>query len=592
MLVNDKIKALRNLMKENDFTCYMEPTGDPHSSEYVADYYKGREFLTGFTGSAGTAIVTMDKAILWTDGRYFIQAEKQIENTEFVLYKMGTPGCPSVSEWLEKNLEEGDNLAINQLLVSQKTVDTLRESLVKKGAVVTPTEDLLHNIWTDRPSLPTSPVFKLGIEYTGKSVEDKLKEIRENLKDNRADYFLLSSLDDIAWLFNIRGGDITHTPVVISYALISSKTATLYIDKNKLSADIIEDLKKQGISISAYEDIKKDIENISIGSKLLLNKSRTNAWIYSAIKDGLEVIDKTDITEGLKGKKNKTELENLKKAYIKDGIALAKFFYWIEHEISNIEINEITAAQKLLDLREEQEGFIEPSFGTISAYGPNGAMMHYSATEESFSKLEEKGFYLVDSGGQYYNGTTDLTRTISLGEPSEEEKRDFTLALKGHINLISAKFLEGASGHALDILARQPLWQEGMDYKSGTGHGVGYLLGVHEGPHRISTVPNEVALEEGMVVTIEPGVYKQGKYGIRHENVVSVIKDVHNEFGQFMSFDILSYCYFDLECVDKDLLTKHEIEWINNYHNDVYNKIAKYLTESESDWLKEKTSRI
>ena len=592
MLVNYKIEALRDLMKKNGFTCYMEPTGDPHSSEYVADYYKGREFLTGFTGSAGTAIVTLDKAILWTDGRYFIQAENQLKNSEFVLYKMSTPGYPSVSEWLEKNLVKGDNLAINQLLVSQKTVDNLKDSLVKKGVTVSPTEDLLHGIWTDRPSLPTNPVFKLDIKYTGKSVEDKLKELRDNLKDKGADYFLLSSLDDIAWLFNIRGGDVTHTPVVMSYALISSKSANLYIDKNKVSEIIMDDLIRQGVSILSYDDIRSDVENISTESKMILNKSRTNAWIYSGIKDGVEVIDKTDITENLKGQKNKTELENLKKAYIKDGVALIKFFYWIEDKIKSIEINEITAAQKLLDLRQEQEGFIEPSFGTISAYGANGAMMHYSATEDSFSKLEQKGLYLVDSGGQYYNGTTDITRTISLGLPTDEEKRDFTLALKGHINLISAKFLEGTSGHALDILARYPLWQEGIDYKSGTGHGVGYLLGVHEGPHRISTVPNEVALAEGMVVTVEPGVYKQGKYGIRHENVASVIKDVNNESGQFMSFDILSYCYFDLDCLDKDILTKHEIDWINNYHSEVYNKIAQHLTESESEWLKEKTRKI
>lgn len=592
MLVNEKIKILRDSMRDKGFTCYIEATGDPHSSEYVADYYKGREFLTGFTGSSGTAIVTLDKAILWTDGRYFIQAEEQIKNTEFVLYKMGTPNYPSVKEWLEKNLTEGDNLAINQFLVSQKTVDNLRDSLMKNGVVITLTKDLLHDIWLDRPSLPTSQVFKLDIEYTGRSVADKLKELRENLQVYGADYFLLSSLDDIAWLFNIRGGDVSHTPVVISYALISSQSATLYIDKNKLSVDIIEGLKKQGVSISAYEDIREDVENISIESKILLDKSKTNAWIYSAIKDGLEVIDKTNITEGLKGKKNATELENLKKAFIKDGVALTKFFYWIEHEIDNIEINEISAAQKLLELREEQEGFIEPSFSTISAYGPNGAMMHYSATKDSFSKLKRENFYLVDSGGHYFNGTTDITRTISLGEPTDEEKRDFTLALKGHINLISAKFLEGTSGHALDILARYPLWQEGIDYKSGTGHGVGYLLSVHEGPHRISTVPNEVALEEGMVVTVEPGVYKQGKYGIRHENVVNVVKDVYNEFGQFMSFDLFSYCYFDLNCLDKELMTKDEVNWLNSYHNNVYKKLVQYLTEDEGKWLKEKTRMI
>ncbi|MDY0236083.1 MAG: aminopeptidase P family protein [Gudongella sp.] len=592
MLVNDKIKALRDLMKKNGFTCYMEPTGDPHSSEYVADYYKGREFLTDFTGSAGTAIVTLDKAILWTDGRYFIQAENQIKDSEFILYKMSTPGYPSVSEWLEKNLKEGDNLAINQLLVSQKTIENLSDSLIKKGVVVKPTEDLLDSIWIDRPSLPTNPIFKLDMQYTGKSVEDKLEELRENLQNEEADYFLLSSLDDIAWLFNIRGGDVTYTPVVISYALISANSANLYIDKNKVSNTIEEDLKKHGVSVSDYEDIKIDVENIALGSKILLNKARTNAWIYSSIKDGIEVIDKTDITEHLKGKKNETELANLRKAYIKDGIALSKFFYWLEHEIGNQDINELSAAQKLLEFREEQEGFIEPSFGTISAYGPNGAMMHYSATKESFSKLEQEGLYLVDSGGQYYNGTTDITRTISLGKPTSEEKRDFTLALKGHVNLISAKFLEGASGHALDVLARYPLWQEGIDYKSGTGHGVGYLLGVHEGPHRISTMPNQVALEEGMVVTIEPGVYKQGKYGIRHENVVNVIKNIKNESGQFMNFAVLSYCYFDLACIDKELLTKHEIDWINDYHNEVYTKIAQYLTESEAVWLKEKTRKI
>lgn len=591
-MVNDKIKALRELMKKNGLTSYMEPTGDPHSSEYVADYYKGREFLTGFTGSAGVAIVTMDKAILWTDGRYFIQAEAQLKGSEFDLYKMNTKGYPSPTQWLEENLKEGDQLGINQLLVSAETLENLRNVLSKKGALLTPTKDLLDEIWLDRPSLPKKEIFKLEIKYTGKSVEDKLKEVREDLKKDEIDYFLLSSLDDIAWLFNIRGGDVTYTPVVMSYALVSQNTANLYIDKNKVSKTIEEDLKNQGVLIYNYEEIKDHVEKIKEDSTIILNKKRTNAWIYSAISNSIKVIDKPDITEGLKGKKNKTELENLKKAYIKDGVALTKFFYWIEDQIKKIEINELSAAEKLLELRQEQEGFIEPSFSTISAYGPNGAMMHYFASKDSFSILKERGFYLLDSGGQYFNGTTDITRTISLGMPTDEEKKDFTLALKGHINLISAKFLEGTSGHALDVLARHPLWQEGIDYKSGTGHGVGYLLGVHEGPHRIATLPNNVALEEGMVVTIEPGVYKEGKYGIRHENVVSVVEDLSNESGSFLSFDILSYCYFDLNSIERDILTNHEVKWINDYHERVFENLSPHLSDLEKAWLKDKTRKI
>ncbi len=592
MSVNERLSKLRKLMTDRGIAAYIEPTADPHQSEYVPEHYTGRAWISGFTGSAGTVVVTKDEAILWTDGRYFIQADKQLANSEFKLYKMNTPGYPTYTEWLKDNLESGDKLAFNGKVFAQSSVEKLLNTFSDKDIHLIDEFDLVGEIWDDRPSLDISQAFYLDTIYSGKSTKEKLDQVRLEMKEKKSDYFLLASLDDIAWLYNIRGGDVKNNPVVISYALISMDKAYLFVDKRKISKELESILNQNGVELENYEDVIKHVEAIEAKSRVSLDKTRINRWLYKSIKSSVRIVNQMDITTILKGIKNQVEIENQKKAYIKDCLALVKFFNWIDKNKDKIEINEISAQDKLLSFRQEQEGFIEPSFSTISAYGANAAMMHYSASEDSYATFKNKGLYLVDSGGQYYEGTTDITRTIALGDISDEEKKDYTLTLKGHINLISARFLEGTSGHALDILSRYPLWQEGIDYKCGTGHGVGYLLSVHEGPHRFAVVPNNVALEKGMIITVEPGVYKEGSHGIRIENVVVVDEDIKTDSGQFMKFELLSYCPMDLNCIDTSMLSEKERIWLNSYHEESYNKLSPYLNDEEKSWLKDNTRSI
>ncbi|HEY8363788.1 MAG TPA: aminopeptidase P family protein [Tissierellaceae bacterium] len=592
MTVNERVKNLRRLMQKRGITAYIVVTSDPHQSEYVADHYKTRVWISGFTGSAGTVVITQDEAILWTDGRYFIQAEKELHGSEYKLFKIGIPGFPSYTEWLKENLKEGDTIGFDGRVFSQSQVEKLENEFSERNIKFIDEYDLVGELWKDRPSIPKEKAFVLDIKYAGKSVEEKIDEVRKEMEKENADYFVLGSLDDIAWLYNIRGGDVEYNPVVISYAVVSKDKAYLFIDRDKVTGEVEEFLKDNGVEIRGYEDIIDFLKSINKNSKVLLEKERINRWVYKSIPKECKIIDKTNVTTILKGIKNPTEIENQKKAYIKDGVALVKFFHWLDKNVDKIEITEISAEEKLLEFRKEQEGFIEPSFGTISAYMANAAMAHYSASEDSNAVIKPEGLYLVDSGGQYFEGTTDITRTVAVGPVTEEQKRDFTLTLKGHINLASARFPYGSTGSNIDALARYPLWQEGIDYKHGTGHGVGYLLNVHEGPHRISTIPNSVVLEKGMVVSIEPGVYKEGKHGIRIENIVVVDEDIKTDSGQFMKFEMLSFVPIDLNCIDVTLLTEKEKEWLNNYHKDVYEKLSPYLNDEERAWLKEKTREI
>lgn len=592
MKVNERIRALRELMKERDIDVYIEPTSDPHQSEYVADHYKGRAYLTGFTGSAGLVLVTMDEAILWTDGRYFIQAENELAGTEIQLYKMNIKGYPAYDQWLLDNIPKGAKIGLNGLIFSQGNFDSLNEKLIKKSPVFHDHEDLVGMIWEMRPSLSKRETFLLEEKYSGKSTVDKLEEIKEYLTKEEGDYLLLGSLDDIAWTFNIRGRDVTNNPVVISYALIGKDKATFFVDLEKLSEDTRVELTSQGVECLAYDDVFQVIRQIAEGKTIILQKDRINRLVYKTIPQGVNIVSKDNITTKLKGIKNNVEIENQRIAYVKDGVALTKFFHWLDKQIGNMEIDEILAEEKLLQFRQEEEDFIEPSFGTISAYGPNAAMMHYSASPDKYSKLLNKGLYLLDSGGQYFNGTTDTTRTVALGPVTDEEMEDFTLVLKGHINLISARFLSGTTGHALDVLARHPLWMKGVDYKSGTGHGIGYLLNVHEGPHRIATAVNNTPLEVGMIVSIEPGVYKQNKHGIRTENVVVVREDIKTESGDFLSFENLTLCHIDLNCIQPSMLNEHERQWLNDYHKRVFEELSPFLDDEEKQWLREKTKEI
>lgn len=591
MNVNQRINNLRKLMTEKGITAYLIPTSDPHQSEYVADYYKGRIWISGFTGSAGTVIITQDEAILWTDGRYFIQAENELKGSEYKLYKMATPGFPTYVEYLSEKLKVGDTLGFDGRLVNQADVEKIENS-IEENIKFVDQYDLVGDIWNTRPEAPVGDTFIHESKYTGLTTSEKIQQVRDEMKKKNADYFLLSSLDDIAWLYNIRGKDVPNNPVVISYALVTLVSAFLFVDSRKMNMEVESFLKDNGVLIASYEEIGEYVKNFGENSRVLLDKSRVNRWIFSSIPSTCKIIDEMNITTVLKGIKNPTEIESQKNAYLKDGVALTKFIYWLDKNIGKIEITELSAEEKLLKFRQEQELFLEPSFNTIAAYKENAAMMHYSASPTSFSILEAEGLFLVDSGGQYLDGTTDITRTMILGPITEEEKKDYTLTLKGHINLINARFLAGTNGHALDILCRYPLWQEGIDYKCGTGHGIGFLLNVHEGPHRFANVPNDIALKEGMIVTIEPGVYKAGKHGIRIENVVVVQKDIATDSGQFMKFDTLSFVPIDLEGVNSEILSENEKTWLNNYHSDVYAKLSPYLNEEEKLWLEKETRAI
>lgn len=590
--INERINNLRSLMKERGITAYIIPTYDPHQSEYLADHYKTRVWISGFTGSAGTVVVTEKEAILWTDGRYFIQAEKELADSEIKLFKMGIPGFPTYTEWLKDNLSEGDNLGFDGKIFSQADVVKLEKSVGRKGIKFIDEYDLVGEIWTDRPEVPKSKAFIHEVKHTGKTAKEKIEVIREEMKKKDATHFLLGSLDDIAWVYNIRGRDVACNPVVISYALISQDEAWLFVDREKIDKSVESHLKENGIKVEDYEKVIDYVKNIEKKSKVFIDPARINRWLYKGIPVKCGIIEGTNITTEIKAIKNSVEIENQKNAYIKDGVALVKFLYWLDENVGKTKITEISATEKLEEFRKEQEGFIEPSFDTIAAYRENAAMMHYKADENSNYELKREKMFLVDSGGQYYDGTTDITRTIVLGEITEEEKRDFTLTLKGHINLINAIFLYGATGSNLDVLARYPLWQEGIDYKCGTGHGVGFLLNVHEGPHRISPMPNKVRLEKGMVITIEPGVYKAGKHGIRIENVAVVEEDIKTESGQFMRFETLSFCPIDLDGIDVELLTHKERKWLNDYHEEVYDKLSPYLNDKEKEWLRKETRNV
>lgn len=593
MEVKERINRLRELMQKMGITAYVVPTSDPHQSEYIADYYKTRVWISGFTGSAGTVAITQKEAILWTDGRYFIQAEKELGGSGIKLYRIGIPGFPTYSQWLKDSLNEGDTIGFDGRTFSQKEYESLEKEISKKKIKIVDDYDLIGEIWVDRPALPQSTAFVHDVKYAGKPTKEKLEEVRKEMANKEATHFLIGSLDDIAWLYNIRGRDIPKNPVIISYALISEDNAFIFVNENKINEKVTSHLKENGVEIKEYDKIVEEIENIPSGSKVFLDPSKINRWLYKKIPEHCEIVKGTNITTYLKSIKNEVEIKNQKNAYIKDGVALVKFMYWLDKNIGKTKITEASASKKLEDFRRQQEGFIEPSFDTIAAYKENAAMMHYKPEEgKSNYELKNEKMFLVDSGGQYLDGTTDITRTIILGPITDEEKRDFTLTLKAHINLISSKFLYGSTGTNLDALARYPLWQEGLDYKCGTGHGVGFLLNVHEGPQSISNKYNEVVLEKGMILTIEPGVYKEGKHGVRIENVTVVEEDITTDSGKFMRFQPLSFCPIDLKGIDVTLLTIKEKKWLNEYHKQVFDKLSPYLEVEEKEWLKENTKSI
>lgn len=592
MNVVERIELFRKLMKDKGIDAYIIPSSDPHQSEYVPEHYKARAFISGFTGSAGTVVVTQDKAGLWTDGRYYIQAEKQLDGTGIKLFKAAQIGVPSFADWIYDEMSEGQCVGFDGRLLSTTMAKQMKEKFDKKKLKINKKYDMVGEIWKDRPQVPVEQVYIHDIDFSGKTTLEKLKEVRLEMSKMGVNYYLLSSLDDIAWLFNLRGRDIANNPVFIAFALISMDNAWLFIDERKVGPIVKEELEKNGTYVDGYDKIKSRLTSLKKGDKILFDPNKVNINLYDSINKEAQRINGDNVTTKLKAVKNETEIRNLRNCQVKDGIAMVKFLYWLDKNLASGQITEISAADMLEKYRSEQECFAGISFDTIAGYKDHAAMMHYKAAPETQYELNTEGMYLVDSGGQYLDGTTDITRTIVLGSLSDEEKRDFTLVLKGHIALASAKFLYGATGSSLDVLARQPLWEMGIDYKCGTGHGVGYMLNVHEGPQSISPRPNTVVLEPGMIITNEPGIYREGKYGIRTENMMLVNLDEETEFGQFMKFETISYCPIDLDGIDADILNQKEKHWLNDYHSRVYDLISPHLNEEERKWLKRETREI
>lgn len=592
MYVNEKLRLLRKEMKQRGLDAYIIPSSDAHQSEYVADHWRSRAWISDFTGSAGTFVITMEESGVWTDGRYFIQAEKQLSASEIKLFKMKQPNVPTYTEWLNEVLTKGACVGVDSSVFSWAEIKDMKKQFNMKNIKINGEYDLVDIIWRDRPQIPTSEVFTLDTKYCGKSASEKLSMVREYMNKKQADYYLLSSLDDIAWLFNIRGNDVRNNPVVISYVLISQENAFLFVDNRKINEDVSNELRKNGVYVREYFEIEEALKNLEIKKSIYIDPNKVSLKLYEAIPSECLKIEDKDITTMMKAVKNHVEIENLKKCHVKDGVVMVKFLYWLKENVENGKITEITAAEKLKNLRANADKFIETSFDTIAAYKEHAAMMHYSATEDSDVILKKEGMFLVDSGGQYLDGTTDITRTIVLGHLTEEERHDFTLVLRSHIALSSLKFLYGSTGSNLDVIARQPIWEEGMDYKCGTGHGVGFLLNVHEGPHRLSPDLNPTPFEAGMIITNEPGIYKENKHGIRTENELLVIKDEETEFGQFMRFEPITRCPIDLEGIDASMLSTKEKNWLNNYHKKVYEDLYPYLDEQESEWLKNNTRAI
>lgn len=592
MNIDLRVKSLREIMAKEGIDAYIVPTGDPHQSEYIPEYYKNRQWISGFTGSAGTVIITKDQALLWTDGRYHIQAENELAGTEYKLFKMDLPGVLSYEDWLKENLPENGIVGFDGRIFPQLSFEKLNENLSSKNINYKTDRDLIDDIWKDRGEFPNSKAFIHEMKYSGLESQEKINRVRQVMAKLGADYHVIGKLDDIAWLFNIRGSDVPSNPMLLSYGVITKDKAILFVYESKIDEEVSDFLKEQGISIKSYDEIKEYLLEVPKGSKILLDKGNLNKWVYDSIPESCTIINEMNPSFKFKAVKSQVELENQKNAYIKDGVAVTKFLYWLEKN-KNEDVNEFIASEKLYEFRSQQEHFIGTSFKTIMAYKENAAMMHYRPSENDSKMLGNEGLLLIDSGGQYLDGTTDITRTIPMGEITDEERRDYTLTLKSHIALIGARFLYGTSGHVLDSFARKPMWDEAMDYKSGTGHGVGYFLNVHEGPHRFhNTVVNNVALEENMIITIEPGVYKKDRHGIRIENVAVVKKDLETEFGQFMKFEPLTFVYIGTDTLNLDMLTEKELTWLNEYNEKVYEKISEFLEDEEREWLKEKTKRI
>ena len=599
---NIKIGQLRDRMKELGIDAYLVPTADFHESEYVGEFFKCRHFLTGFNGTAGTAVITMDKAGLWTDGRYFVQAEEQLSGSEIKLYRMGEPEFPTLDEFLEEELPVDGCLGFDGRVVNSELGYGLQNLLQEKNVTINCSKDLVGEIWTSRPAMSCEPIWSLDVKYAGKSTVEKLSDLRDAMKKNKAQIHLMTALDEIAWLFNLRGNDIVNNPVFLSYALITQDEAYLYVQKEaikedtKMGKEVCAALAEAKVQVKEYAEFLQDVAALK-NEKILLERKKASFAVCESIDASCRIIDEMNPCATMKAVKNATEIENMRKAHLKDGIAVTKFMYWLKHTIGTCDMTEMTAAHKIEELRAEQGNYIEPSFVTIAAYKENAAMCHYHPSDEVCKKLKPEGLLLVDSGGQYLEGTTDITRTYALGPLTEKEKEYYTIVAAAMLKVSTMKFLHGCRGINLDYTIREAFWKRGLDFAHGTGHGVGYLSNVHERPNglRWKVVPerqDSAVIEPGMICSDAPGLSFAGDFGTRTENLILCVEDEKNEYGQFLKFEFLTKAPIDLEALDTRFMDDADIERLNTYHKDVYETISPYMNEEEKEWLKHVTREI
>ncbi|MBP2015134.1 aminopeptidase P family protein [Anaerococcus degeneri] len=589
MNIDKRLEELRSLMKDRKIDAYIVASSDPHQSEYLADHYKTREFISGFTGSAGTAVITLKEARLWTDSRYFLQAQKELATSEFELMKMGVEGYPTILEYLDQNIAEFGKIGFDGKCYSVTGYKELSENM---GARILVSDlDYISQIWTDRPELPKDKAWIHDEKYCGLSLKDKLTILREKMSENDSDYTFIGAPEDICYLLNIRGNDVDFNPVILSYMLVSQDKAYLCIDEDKLEGSVRDYLEENDITIYSYDYIYTLLKNIPGKNRIYLDPARTNVAVYDSINSNVKISQGTNLTTYMKSIKTDTEIENIKKAYILDGVSLVKFFNWLEVGAKTGSLNELVASNKLHDLRAENESFIEDSFETIAGYKENAAIVHYAPSKTGSKTIRDEGLILVDSGGHYKEGTTDITRTIALGSLRENEKIDYTLVLKSFLSLFLAKFKNRTKGSRLDMIAKYPLWKAGKDFFHGTGHGVGFVLTVHEGPQAISE-RNEVEFVENMTTSIEPGLYIENSHGIRIENEAYVKKAFDNEFGHFLEFETLTYVPLDTRPIKSEMLSTEEIDWVNAYNRKCYELLSPYLEGHDLDYLKESCKEI
>ncbi len=596
-MANNRLEALRDEMRKKGIDIYIVPTSDFHNSEYVGEYFKARKFLCGFTGSAGTAVVTADEAGLWTDGRYFIQAAAELAGSGFELYRMGVENVPTVTEFVRSRMPERGVIGFDGRVISAAQAEDFKEIADQKDGSLYVTEDLVDRIWTDRPPMSCTPIWILGEEWIGESTVSKIGRIREKMKEAGADVHVLSSLYDIAWILNLRADDIEKCPVFLSFLVIGKEDAALFVQKDELTDEVRNYLNECGVSVSDYGEIYDALAAIPGDSRVLLDRSEVNCRMVTSMPESVTIIDRTNPSVLMKAVKNETEIKNTKLAHLKDGVAMTKFMYWLKNNVGKIPMDEYTVGIHADELRAAQEHFLDLSFEDICAVGPNGAMMHYAAAKDGAAKVEPKGFLLLDSGGHYLEGTTDITRTFVLGEITPTMRLYFTTVVRSMLALANLKFLYGCAGISMDVVCREPLWEMGIDYRCGTGHGIGHILNVHEGPNgfRYKIVPERSdsgVLEAGMITSDEPGVYLEGEYGIRIENELLCVKDEKNEYGQFMRFEPITWCPIDLDGIDPELMNEKEKAQLNDYHKQVYEKISPYLDEDEREWLTVYTREI